>query len=132
MGPRKTIQFTSPDKTGKFSSMQSCLTSYLTGNAPTGEPLEADPIASEAPMINPEVAAGSLRTPIPSNPGSGPMAIFKGTLRFFNTSSEEIVWEGTVQVKTPAEARTTIQTKIIASEINAVIQKSGLLPNAKK
>jgi hypothetical protein len=112
--------------------MESCLASYLSGTYPTGEPLEVDPVAAEAPVTPaPSAETGSLKAPIPTNPAAAPLAIYKGTLRFFDTASEQLLWEGSVQVKVPAQLRTGIQTKVIAYETSKAVEKSGLLP-AKK
>lgn len=128
MSPRKTIHIAPTDQVGKAASVVNCLNSYLTGNSPSGEPLEVDPVISEVAPGMDAGKPGSSRSPIPSNPAAAPFSVYKGTLQFFDTSTGSLLWEGLVQVKVPADMRGSIQTKVVSYEINKVLQKSGLLP----
>lgn len=127
MGPRKTIQIEAGNKT-KRATMDECLSSFLSGNYPTGEPLDVYPVTADAPVTATGGGSGSLRSPIPSNAAAAPMTIYKGTLRFFDTATQELIWEGRVHSKMPAEMRSGIQIKVLAHDIRQAIEKSDLLP----
>ncbi len=129
MGPRKTIRITPTDKAGGFASMENCLAIFLTGTYPSGEPLEVDPVIAETLPAQPAGEAGStLKEPMPTNPAAASLMVYKGTLRFFDTATERVLWEGVVHVKMPSDMRTGFQTKRVSHEIIKAVKKSGLLP----
>lgn len=129
MGPRKTIRITPQDKAGGFASMENCLTIFLTGTYPSGEPLEVDPVVAEPIAAQPEGETGSsLKAPIPTNPAAASVGVYKGTLRFFDVASEGVLWEGSIHLRMPRDLRTGFQTKLFSREVIKAVQKSGLLP----
>ncbi len=127
MAPRRTILVTTKDKEGGFSTMQNCLSIYLTGNYPSGEPLELDPVIAETAPVGVGTNLGSQRTPIPTNPTAVPLTVYKGTLRAFDTGTGNVIWNGNVHAKMPEDIRSRWESKLLTLSVIEAIEKSGLL-----
>jgi len=127
MAPRKTIRITTADKTSKVSDLDMCLTTFVTGKSPSGEPLDVSPVA-EDPLIEGKGAQNTSRTPIPTNSAAVPYRITKGTLRVFDLNSERLRWHANVNVKLPRDIQANLETKLIVKEISDELEKSGLWP----
>ena len=127
MAPRKTIRITPSDKTSKVSDLDMCLTTFVTGKSPSGEPLDINPVA-EDPFMEGKGTQNTSRTPIPTNSAAVPYRISKGTLRVFDLNSEKLRWHANIHVKLPRDIQTNLETKLIVKEIGDALEKSGLWP----
>ena len=92
MAPRKTIQIEPLDKSGKTPGMESCLKSFVTeACCLPGEPLDIYPVVAEtAEARQPYKPLGRRTRCAPQSPrtrSAAPLAVFKGTLRVFDTTS---------------------------------------------
>jgi hypothetical protein len=131
MGPRPTIRL-QPSST-EMPDLKTCLTTYTTGKRPTGEALEVNPYSTETSARAASTASGAdtLKSPIQTNANAATFTLFKGTLRLFEATSCQPLWQKDVSAKVPVGSRHDIETTIITYNIWEAVEKSGILPTNK-
>jgi hypothetical protein len=131
IGARKTMRITPADHLNDFSTLDSCLSIFLTGKYPSGMSLRSEPFVVEAQPTVGQRTAGEIstsRTPFPTNAAAAPVTYYKRTLRVFDVPTQTLFWEKKIMLKMPRDLQESGQTSWIARETAKMLEQSGLLP----